>query len=482
MMSRNKMQMKAAIVTVIGSAALLLSCATGGKTPGSSASESVVDGKTGFRLPPYEEKTLANGLRVLFVPNQQLPSISLSLLVRGGSAQDTEGHAGLATLVAELLDKGTAKRSAPQIAQDLGQLGADFDASASMDYSVVSASALSTQADALLDNMVEIVMEPAFTDVEIERARKQLLAQIERQEDNPDAFADRAWQDFIYQSHPYAQPTLGNLQGVKAAKKKNIIQYYLRYYRPNNAILAVIGKYTPELVAKIEKSFGSWERREVPAVQYPVVPAIEGVQIRLVDKPGLVQSQIRIGHLGIKRQNDDFVALRVANTILGGAFASRLNDRIRKELGLTYSISSYFDARMDRGPFEISTFTKNTSTGQVVGEALKVLNDFKEQGVTSEEVNRAKGYLKGVFPTAIETPEKLALNLMLLRFYGIPDTYLTTYLSQVDRLSASAINSVIKKYVDNKNLKVVVYSASSEVLPQLEPLGKVEIKKAADLQ
>lgn len=464
----------------IVTATSLASCASSGKSsvPGSHVSES----KTGYQLQPFEEKTLANGLRVLFVPDESLPYVSYSLLIGTGSAQDPANKAGVSAVVAEMLDKGTVKRTAPQIAADLGQMGADFDARASVDYTLVSASSLSNNADRLLSNMVEIVTQPAFSNGEIERVRKQMLAGITRRVDNPEAFAEYAFEDYLFGSHPYARPTSGTLKTIQALKKKNIIQHYLRYYRPNNAILAVVGKYTPELAKKIETSFGTWEKRTVKAPEFGAVPAVQGVQIRLVDKPGLVQSQIRIGQPGIKRNNEDFLALRVANTILGGAFASRLNDRVRKDLGLTYSIGSYFDARRDVGPFEISTFTKNATVGQTVSETLKVLSEFKDKGVTKEEVERAKGYLKGVFPTAIETPEKLAVNLMLLRYYGIPDTYLTNYLRTIEDFSASDINKVITKYFDAKNLKVLVYSNAAEVQSQLQPLGTVEVKKAAELQ
>lgn len=459
----------------------LVACASSSKDS-SSGFFSGSDTKASTQLRPYQEKTLANGLRVLFLPDESLPYISYSLLIAAGSAQDPDNQSGLSAMVAELLDKGTAKRSAPQIANDLGQMGAEFDASSATDYSIVSASALSIHGDALLSNFTEIALQPAFSDVEIDRVRKQMQAQIERRVDNAQSFAGIAFEEYLYGSHPYAKPVGGTLKGIQTVKKKNIIQQYLRYYRPNNAMLAVVGKYTPELAAKIESAFGSWQKRDVPAPKYGEVPPIKGVQIRLVDKPGLVQAQIRMGHVGIQRVNEDFLALRVANTILGDAFASRLNSRIRKELGLTYDIGSYFDARKDRGPFEISTFTKNASVGQTISETLKLLGEFKAKGVTSEEVDRAKGYLKGVFPRAIETPEKLAFNLLLLRFYGIPDTYLTNYLRDIDRLSASDINKAITKYVDDKNVKVIVYTSAAEAQAQLQGLGTVEVKKASDVQ
>ncbi|MEK7356737.1 MAG: pitrilysin family protein, partial [Bdellovibrionota bacterium] len=334
-------------------------------------------------------------------------------------------------------------------------------------------------------NVLEIVQQPAFSDQEIERVRKQTLAGIDRRIDNPDGYADLAFSEYLYGGeHPYGRPASGTAKSVAAIKKRNIVQFYLKAFQPGNAILAVVGKYDSNLKAKIEEGFGAWEKREVADFKFPEITAAEGRQFRLVDKTGLVQSQIRIGTFGIKRNDPDFVALRVANTILGGAFESRLMNRIRKDLGLTYSINSGFDARRERGPFSVETFTKNETAGQTVTETLKVLEDFRNSGVTSAELDRAKGYLTGIFPAAIETPEKLAFNLLVLRLYGISDSYLTSYLGKIDDLSVGDVNRAIQRHLDPKNLKVLVYSNSADVLAQLQAVAQpasVEVLKAVEL-
>jgi zinc protease len=457
----------------------IASCSSSPKKSGGIFGSS--EAKSGYKIRDFEEKTLSNGLRVLFIPDKTLPYVSYSLLVRTGSVSDPVGQEGLASLVADLLNKGTSKRSATQIADELGRMGAEFDASASYDYSVVTASGLSPQAEALLNNLVEIVTMPSFPEAEFKRSVAQAQSQIARLVDSPDAYADLAFASYLYGSHPYGRPTIGTAKSIAALKKRNVIQAYLRTYRPNNAILAVVGQYTPELQAKIEQSFGAWEKRDLPDAKPTEVSKIEGLGIRVIDYPSLVQSQIRIGQLGIDRKDPRFLPLRLGNTILGGAFASRLNDRIRKDLGLTYGINSTFDARMERGPFVVETFTKNASVGQAVTESLKVLEQFKEQGATSEEIERSKGYLKGIFPAAIETPEKLALNLLLLRHYGIPDSYLTNYLRDIDALSRGEVNRAMSEALDTKNIRILVYSKASDVVPQLEPIvgqGKVEVLEA----
>ena len=171
--------------------------------------------------------------------------------------------------------RGPTKRSAPKIAADLGQIGAEFDATASSEYTLVTASTLSNKADTLVKNVCELVTEPTFSEAEVERVRKQTLASIQHLQDNPAVFTDQAFKSYLFDSHPYAHSVPGTLKAVASIKKKHIIQHYLRYYRPNNAILAVVGKYTPELAAQIEKDFGSWQARDVPPTKFGAAPVIK---------------------------------------------------------------------------------------------------------------------------------------------------------------------------------------------------------------
>ena len=463
------------------SASALLGCSNHPARSAAAATVATHSSASAPSLRAFEEKTLENGLRILYVPDAALPSFSLSLLIESGSDRDPDKESGVTEMVTELLDKGTTKRKAPEIAQDLAQMGADFQANTGNDFVHLNIDGLSMKADKIIDNFSEIVLQPSFSDVEIERMRKQMLARISRRVDNAENFVGIAFDDYVYGSHPYGPPISGTSETLKSIKKKNIIQQYLRFYRPNNAIMSVVGSYTPEQRAKIETAFGAWQKREIPPMQFPKVAQPTGVQIRVVDKPGSVQAQIKMGSIGIKRQDPDFIALRIANTILGGAFSSRLGDRVRIKLGLTYSISSSFDARQDFGPFEISTFTKNTSVAQTISESLGVLGEFRAKGVSEEELSSTKGYLKGIFPAAIETSEKFALNLMLLRLYGVPDSYLTSYLSEVDKVSVKSLNQIIKQHFDEKNIKILVYSSATDVLPQLKTLNSnVEVKKFSE--
>jgi zinc protease len=425
-----------------------------------------------FHLPPFEEKKLENGLHLIFIDDQSLPYITYSMMLKGGASTDPEDLPGLSSFVGGLLEQGSDQKSAPQIADSLAQLGANFEEFVGADYSQFNAGALSGDALPLLQIYHEILVQPAFSENEVNRLRKIYTADIKRSADNPEVFVETAWDRFLYpDSHPYAHASLGTVKGLEAIKRKNIIQYYKKYFRPNNSYLAVVGKLTPEIKTAVETTFGSWEMREVPAPTFPVLEAAQKPSLRLINKAGLVQAQIRLGELGIKRNDPDFLSLRIANTILGGAFSSRLVDHVRRDLGLTYSIYSEFDPKQDVGPFEIGTFSKNETVGKTIRETLAVLDTFHDKGVTAQEVEDAKGYLSGIFPTSIETAEKLAFNLMILRLYSIPDSYLSDYLSNLGKISVSDVNKAIAKHIDTKNIKILVYGNAAAIRSQLKDWG-----------
>lgn len=442
----------------------LLSCASGSKV------------STSFELKKYDQIKLKNGLQILMIKDDSLPYISMGLLVKSGYSQDPVSQSGLSTFLGQMIGKGTKEKNAIQMADELALIGGEMDTVVDSDFTFISASGLSNYQHELLDLYSDAILNPVFPGNEIKRLKRKTLAQIQKKIDKPRYVASRAFKSYLYGTHPYSNPSGGTYRDVRSFKKKHIVRHYLRYYRPNNALLAIVGNYDAKFVETVQSRFGTWSPRKQNPVVFPQVPKIEGVNVQLVHRPDLVQSQIRIGHKGIKRDNPDFLVVRVMNTALGGAFASRLNDRIRKDLGLTYSISSSFDARANHGPFTISTFTRNEKVGQTVRETIKVLKEYVDKGITEEELARVKGYLKGTFPRAIETPERLAFNLLALRYYKIKDDYLENYLINIDKITQNQVNAALKKYLDPNNLKVVVYSKKKVALPQLRKIGVVEVK------
>ncbi len=432
-------------------------------------------------LSDYQEITLKNGLKVLLMKDTSLPYVTFAVLLRSGSAADPEKMAGLSSMTASLLKRGTSKRSATQIAESLDQIGADFSASVSKDYSMISASGLSFHQNKILEDFSEILTEPSFPSSEINRVRSLKITSLKQTVDNPDSFVSSILDSYLYGSHPYGAHSQGTITDIKKIKKKHIIRHYVSTYRPNNSQLAVVGNFSDDIVQRLNVAFSGWKPRKVDSINVPSFPKIEVGQMELINRSDLKQTQIRFGHEGIKRTNPDYLAVRVANSILGGGgFTSRLMNEVRKKRGLTYHISSYFDSRVSQGPFVVTTFTRHDKVQETIAETFRVLKSFRKNGVTAEEVESAKALLKGQFPRAIETPESLAENLLILRFYGISDSYLTDYLSNISKISEEDVNRVIKKYIHPDRMKVLVYSSKSKVMGQLKSFGDVKVKNYQD--
>jgi zinc protease len=445
--------------------------------PGSTETKSSDSSKVGFKLRDYRIEEWPNGLQVIVIENHTLPSVSYGLLVKDGSATDPMAKSGLTRLMAAVMTRGTNKMNALQIADTLGQLGTDIDSDTSSDYVWFQLSGLSQHQDKLMTVFSDVILHPRFDAKEIEREKSITLSAIKQRPDHPDEFVDEIFDSYLYGGHPYARPVSGLEPDVKSISKKDLVKAYGRFIRPNNSVLVVTGDVTPDTMNQLKTVFNSWVKHDLPSTTFPQPPVINGVNVRLVDKPDLTQSHIIIGNFGIKRADPDYLPLRIANIILGGNFSSRLMEQVRIKLGLTYGISSSFEAQLDRGPFEISTFTKNQSVGTTIEESLKVLRKFRDDGVESSEVDSAKNFLMGAFPRAIETPERLGFNLALLRLYGISDDYLKNFVNNVNSITAGDVNRAIKQHLNASDLKIVVLSNGDQSLEQVRKLGLLEVKK-----
>jgi zinc protease len=435
--------------------------------------------KDTFQMKPFNEQILPNGLHVIYVADAGLPRVSLQLLIKAGTISEGEDQQGLNYLTAQLLEQGTKKRSADQIADDLGQIASDLSIGPGADYTLISTSSLSPNKEILLDVFSDVIINPAFQPPEIERLRSQQLAAIGRISDQPSAYADLLIDKDVFGGHPYSHPAIGTEQTVKGFSRDQIIKHFLRFYRPNNAILAVTGNFDAAFIQQVNmnKSMSSWKKQEVKPMKTASTAEKPNESISLYSKAGLQQSEIRFSHLGIKRSEADYLSLRIASLILGGTFASRLNQRVRDDLGLTYSIHSNSDARLDRGAFEISTFSRNEKVAETILETKQVLKAFVEGGATGEELQSAKALLLGQFPMAIETTDKLAFNLMILRFYGIADDYLTKFNSHVEKISLKQVNEVIKNRIHPGKMNIIIYADAKQLTEELKPLGSVKIEQ-----
>lgn len=432
---------------------------------------------TAFQIRKYETQTLKNGLTILWIPDAALPYVSLEMMFKVGSSQDPAAKFGLAAFTASMLEKGTKNRSGSQISEDLEQIGSGFDANVEADYTLLRTSALSFHKDNVLKQFAEIVLQPSFTNAELDRYRKIVIGSIQKLADRPEDFTEFILPGFLFgATHPYGHEAAGVPRAIKSFKRVDLQNFYAANYTPENAVLAVVGQYDEAWRASLIKTFEGWKSKPSTSVDIPEFPAWKGRQILLVDRPDLNQAQIQIGFKGVPRNVPEYLDMRAALKILGESFGSRLFDEIRVKRGLTYHIRAWFDPRLQAGPMGIYTFTRVDKIGETIEETLKTYKKFVDEGVTEAEVTDVKALMHGQFPRSFETPEALAHQLLLLNRYGISSEYLTHYLDNLQAVNKTSVNAAIKKYFNTENLRILVYAPKAKAEETLKKIGAVEVK------
>jgi predicted Zn-dependent peptidase len=432
-----------------------------------------------FKLPPAERRTLSNGLEVLVVEHHELPIINMNLIVKTGAAADPAGRAGLAALVADMLDEGTRTRTAMEISDQLADVGSSLGVDAGWDSTGANLTTLKRHLDLSLGIFADVMLNPAFPDRELERLRAARMATLRQRREDANQIANLVYASLVYgQGHPYGHPLVGDEQSVPAITAEDVRKFYGTFFRPNNSTLIVVGDTTAaEIVPKLERAFGRWEKAHIPAVDVTAAPVQrDRSTIYVVDRPGSAQSVILAGHISVPRSNPDFFPLLVLNTMLGGQFTSRINLNLREDKGYTYGARSTFDFRRGAGTFFASAPVFTGVTKESLSELLKELRGVRgEIPVTQAELEAAKQSIIRGFPRSFETPGQIANRLETVVTYDLPDTYFNTYIERIERVTLEDINRVARQHLRPDRLAVVVVGdrqAIEQGLRSLEDLGE----------
>ncbi len=429
------------------------------------------------QVPPIERRTLSNGLPLLIVPKRELPVVDVALVTRAGAHADAPRVAGRAYFTADLLDEGTATRSALAIAEEADLLGASLYARASWDDTAVSMHVLSPRLEAALALLVDVALHPAFAEGEIERKRKERLAAIVQEQDEPRVLASNAFARAVYGTvHPFGVPLGGTAASVRELDRDTLVAFHAARQRPGNAFLVVVGDVSGDVLENtMDRALAGWQNGDVPADAPPPAPAPHTAAIRIVDRPGAPQSELRIGHAGAPRGTPDYFPLLVLNTILGGAFTSRINNRLREEKGFTYGAGSAFAFRRHGGPFVASSAVFTGATAEAVGIVLHELRRIREEPVTAVELERAKSYLALGLPRRFETTGDVARLVAEQELFGLGESFYGEYVERVRAVSATAVLEAARRQLDPAHATVVVAGDRAAVTPSLEKLGVGEV-------
>ncbi len=419
-----------------------------------------------LKLPAIQKTRLTNGLPVWIVEQHEVPLAQVNLIVRSGSAADPIGKYGIGSLTAAMLDEGAGSRSALEIADAVDFLGATLATSSGFDLSAVRVSVPVARLGDALQVMADVSLRPTFPADELDRLRKERLTALLQARDNVAGIVQLAFPRIVYgPTHRYGTSANGLAPALEALTVDDLRAFYRAHYRPDNTTLIVVGDVTQTvLLPMLEKTFGAWKSDGMQALDpvVPTAPQLTRRQVYLVDKPGAVQSQIRIGWVGVPRSTPDFVALEVLNTILGGSFTSRLNQNLREQHGYTYGASSTFDMRRSAGPFLAAAGVQTDKTADALKEFFVELDGILAQ-VPAAELEKAKNYVALGFPGEFETSGDLARKLEDLVAYGLPDDTYANFVGAVGRVTAADLQRAAARYIQPDKMAVVVVGDRSSI-------------------
>ena len=432
----------------------------------------------------FTKKTLSNGLEVLLVKDEALPYISFDMMFKLGSSIDPKDQEGLMSLLVEIIDKGTKKLSAVQVAENMEILGTSFLYSLNRDALSFSVETLSWLDEEALEIFSQIITQPVFLEEEFQRAREKAIGWVERSGENFSAYSSRIFNKYLYEFHPYGFYQNGSLSSLKNIHHTDIKSRYNNYFHPKRALLSVSGQYSDDIMEKLEKVLGKWQAPSGGSdksskhknISVSPIPNVEKTELLLVNHPSAVQSEIRMGHISVSRSHPDYLSLRAANIILGGSFNSRLMNRIRVQKGLTYGISSSFSAEKELGAFKLGLAVRNDKVGSALLEIIGVLEDFHKNGITKEELEKAKQLLKNQFITGVSTADSFAHYLMYLNSQNIPYSYAEEYFGKLTALNLDTINAAISTYLHPNRIKILILTNVDQVKPQLKDFEPFTVK------
>jgi len=398
--------------------------------------------------PLAHREVLPNGMVLLVAERPTIPIVVVRVYLRAGSVYDPPDAGGLANLTADMLTRGTARRSGPELDQAIEFVGGSLEGEAGRDGAAVSLSVLKKDLKMGLDLLAEVLLTPAFPELELKRRSEEIAAAIERSEQDPGTVAAREMALLLYPGHPYRQPVAGTAESVKKITRAQIVGFYGENYRPDTAVLAVVGDVTRDEVRReLLARLGSWTATTGPRPVIPPAPASPPVESRVIHRD-LTQATVSLARPGIRQDHPDYFPLVVANYVLGGGSASRLYMKVREERGLAYSVYS----ALGPGRYGASYFVGLQTRLDAVDEAVRLTKEqmarMGREEVSARELALAKSYLIGSYPLRTDTSGKMAGLLVAIEENDLGLDWPDRFKAGISRVTAADVKRVAAIYMD----------------------------------
>ena len=432
------------------------------------------------KLPKPTELDLSNGVHLIVLEDHRTPQVNFQMIIDGaGGYYDPASASGLATSTATLMREGTTTKTSEQISEQLDRLAAavGVTAGSATPFATVNGNGLTNNLDTVLGLMADVLMNPAFPQVEIDRFKARQKAFLTQNRSQPGFLAQERLSKAVYGDHPLSR-VASTPEAVDALNRDALVEFHKTHYVPNAAVLAVTGDITPEQAKqKAEAAFGAWKKSDT-AVPAQTAPApISGPSISLVARDKSVQTSLRVGTQSIERTDPDYEELTVANRILGGPFG-RLFEHLREQKGYTYGANSGFSATRFRGAWNASTDVRSEVTDPALTDLIDEIRQMRDTPIVDKELADMKRAIVAGFARTLENPEVLLNNYIDSYQYKLPADYWDTYPARIEAITVDDVQRVAKKYWTPARLQIVAVGDRAKVEPALKKLGNVTVYDA----
>lgn len=428
------------------------------------------------KVPDFWKETFDNGLKVIGTESTEIPVIALQLTINGGHKLDAYDptKSGLASLTADLMNESTQNYTSEQIQEELRKIGSTINVSAGDSYTTINIRSLKKNLDRTLELADEVLKRPAFTQEDFDRLKNQQLEGIKANQKDPAAIADQVYSRLLFgDKHIYSVPASGIEETVEKVTLEDVKNFYSKYYSPAVSELVIVGDADKgEILPKLN-FLKQWEKKTVKLPELPVAGPVDKTKIYLVDKVSAPQSEIRIGYVTNMKYDvtGDYYKSYLMNFPLGGAFNSRINLNLREDKGWTYGARAYFSSDDDPGPYTVYAGVKAEVTDSAVMEIMRELTEYRDKGVSDEELVFMRSSIGQRDARNYETPWQKTSFLRRIVHYDLDKSFVEEQTKIVNTISKDEINALAKKNLQSDNMHILVVGDKASNLPKLQQLG-----------